>query len=153
MIGYLVKYSTGSYDDYYQHCVAVYLNKEQAEQKCKELDNEHLRPNWREIPDENWEEIMDEYDEILDMDESEFDYSDDYPYLYLKGNYKDPNFEEKRQQRQKSENKLLEDLVIQRYPNWAREQARKQIDLREAAEQNQYEDYGECFIEEVQIYE
>lgn len=151
MKGYLVKYTTGSYDDYFEHCVAVYLDENEAKKRCKEIDKEHLSPNKGLIGEDEWDQIMEKYWDAYDEWKNSETLQIKYPDLLGKEKYNYEGWEKDHQRSLDDQSKLKEDTVMSFYPDWSREFTKEQIELRENYERTEYEEYGSAFIEEIEV--
>ena len=151
--GYLVKYSTGSYDDYLEFDVAVFDNKEEAEKERDRIDKEHKEPVNCKISDENWEKIMFEYDEWFDDDQYEnSEVQKKYPNLRGKECYNYEGWEKDHKQSIKEQEMLHEDIVMKYYPEFNREEARYEIEQRYLKDQIEYQEYHDAWVDEIDLF-
>lgn len=152
--GFLVTYSTGSYEDYRENIVAVYMNREDAEKRCKEIDEQFENPKKPEWDLNTWYEIDDAYSEVFDNPTT---IGDRYPRIKENKKWKDFDSQEEfntyLHEKYKEQDRVLEDVVMKFFPDWTREKAREQIDLQENLERIQNAEYGSASIEEITIYE
>lgn len=153
-IGYIVKYSSGQYEDYREHTVAVYMNKEDAEIRRKEIDEQHLNP-----PIPEWDQ-----DDWFDIDEAyyyEFSHptsiAERYPRITDEKTWKDfetkEEYHEYLKKKYVEQDRMLEDVVMKFFPTWSREKARKEIDKQEWLDSLDRKFYNRSYIEEITIYE
>ena len=152
--GFLVTYSTGSYDDYRESIVAVYMNKEDAEKRCKEINEHFNNPKKPEWDLETWYEIDEAYSEAFDEPTT---VGERYPRIKENKNWKDfdskEDFDKYLHEKYEEQDRLHEDIVMKFFPNWTREKAREQIDLQEHLDYVESEEYGGASIEEITVYE
>ena len=151
--GYLVQYSTGSYEDYTDHCVAVYTNKKEAEKVVKRVNKEHTNPERGVISDEDWENILYEYDEWFDREKYEnSEVQKKYPNLLGKPCYNYEGWQKDHKQTIEEQKMLHEDIVMKYYPKLSREEVIKEIEIRDKINMLEYLEYGEAWIDEIDIY-
>lgn len=151
--GYLVQYSTGSYEDYFDHCVAVYTNKEEAEKAVERVNKEHNDPERGVISDKDWDDILEEYYEWFDENQYEnSDIQSKYPNLLGKPCYDYEGWENDHNQTIKEQESLQEDIVMEYYPKLSREEARKEIEIRNNLDMMEFREYGSAWINEIDIY-
>lgn len=153
--GYIVKYRSGYYEDYREYTVAIYINKEAAENRCKEIDEYYKNP-----PKPEWD--IDDWYEIDKAFYNEFDHptkiAERYPKITDSKTWRDfdnkEEFSKYLHEKYEEQDRMLEDIVMKFFPTWSREKAREEIDKQEWIEDVvQREEYREAFIEEITIYE
>lgn len=153
-VGYIVKYSAGSWEDYREYTVGVYMDKKAAEKRRKEIDNNFQSPPKPEWDEEDWEAINDVYFEEF---ENPTIISKKYPSVKENKTWKDfdsnKEFDIYLRKKHKEQNMLLEDIVMMSFPSWTREKAREQIDIQENFEQIQTMEYGGAYIEEIDVFD
>lgn len=151
--GYLVKYSNGSYEDYFEFDVAVFDNREEAEKERERVDKNHKEPPKCKISDENWEKIMFEYDEWFDDDKYEnSEIQKKYPNLLGRDCYDYEDWQKDHEQTIKEQEMLHEDIVMKYYPDFDREEARYEINQIELKERLEMQEYGDAWIEEIDMF-
>lgn len=155
MKGYIVKYSTGEYDDYHVYDVAVCLTKTKAEEIKKDTDYKHTelaRPVWDE---DMWENINDAYYDELDNPSEET--LKKYPNCFDKrraSDFKDGDeFWKIHEKKLVEQDWLLEDTVQKFYPDWSTAKVQQELRIQENYDTMQYELYNGAFIEEIEIVE
>ncbi|MCH5167972.1 MAG: hypothetical protein J1F35_08850 [Erysipelotrichales bacterium] len=152
-VGYLVSYATGYYDDYKEHFVAVYDNKEDAEKRCKEIDKQNREPVKCKISDDDWEKIMFEYDDWFEKDKYEgSEIQKKYPNLKGRECYDYEGWEIDHNQSIKEQEMLYEDIVIKYYPNMNREEARHEIEQRDLKTMMEYREYHDAWVDEIDLF-
>lgn len=125
MKGYLVQYSTGTYDNYKIHNACVTFNEELAKQKCKEIDDKH-RPPQSMFTREKFSDIEDDtYGEILSNNNLKL----------------------------KDAEKFIINKVMKLYPEWDRKTAKLAIEIERHIEDIESIDYDYSFYSEIEIFE
>lgn len=151
--GYLVQYSTGTYEDYTEHNVAVYTNKEEAERAVKRVNKEHTNPEEGVISDEDWENILYEYDEWFEKENYiNSEVQKKYPNLLGKERYDYTEWRKDHERTIEEQKMLQEDIVMKHYPNLSIEEVRKEIEIRDKINMLEYLEYGKAWIDEINIY-
>ena len=139
--GYIVRYNSGSYGDFFEHNVAVFTNKADAERCCLETDEKNLYQK-SEISKENWEKIEYEYDELVWKD-SNFD---------TKIPYDKPGGKEEHQRVLDYQESTFIDIIQKYYPKWSREKCKEEKEIYETMESNSYQDISKAYVEEIDLY-
>ena len=155
MKAYIVKYSTGEYDEYHVHDVAVCLSKTKAEELVKETNYEHtelVKPSW---DDDTWDEITDVYYNELDKPSEET--LNKYPNLFDKrgmGDFdNDIDFWRVHEKKIAEQDWLMEDVIKQFFPDWSMAKIREEIRIQENYDRMQFESYNDAWIDEIDIIE
>lgn len=149
--GYLVEYSTGSYEDYHTHNVKVFQSKEEAEKCCKEVDRSHNKKTMfdsDESSPNSWYNIYDEIQEIMYdnpevyINEVELDYC----------NFNNRNEWDKRQEEvDKEEERLTYEVIRKHFPTWSDKKIKNALDREDEISSQETWDYGKARIEEIDI--
>ena len=163
--GYLVTYSTGSYDTFFIQNDKVFFSKEKAEARCKELDFLHEPQESMFVKDRN------EYGDLIQLSEEDQNktywaceyeadtYRDEHPEEFpdpddvLGTKYADDseNWNKIWQANEDHYKDILWACVKKRYPEWTDEMIRHAVAIEEGNENIQQEEYGSADIEEIYI--
>lgn len=138
---YIVRYSSGSYEDYFVHDVAAFLDKDAAINKCKEVDEQNFHQT-SDISNEIWESIENEYYTLVNID----------PNFETKIPYYEPGGKEEHERViQYQEDKFI-DIIQKYFPEWSREKCMEEKETKEFIEEARYRDYSEAWVDELNLY-
>lgn len=155
--GYMVEYSTGSCDDFRTHQDSVFLNKEDAENRVKEL-NDMFRPQHLFIPNDpnaeqytigSWEAMYYEAQDIM-YENKEYYYNYE-PYDRFDST-KNDSWWKRQEVCDKLEENLFMEVIRKYYPNWSDEQIMEARKRHDDIESYTTWDYSEPYITEIDVY-
>lgn len=163
--GYLVTFSTGSYDTFYIQNDKVFFSKEKAEARCKELNKIHEPKETMFVKDrDEWGDLIElsEEDRLKTFWNCEYEadtYRDEHPEEFpdpddvLGTKYKDDSarWNEIWELNEKRYKATLYDVIKSHYPDWTYEMIVKAVDIEEYNENIQQQEYGSADIEEIEI--
>ena len=138
---YIVRYSSGSYEDYFVHDVAAFLDKDAAINTCIEIDDKNFHQT-SEISNEIWESIENEYYSLVNTD----------PNFEVKIPYYEPGGKEEHERVIKYQEEKFIDIIQKYFPEWSREKCSKEKEIKEFIEDSRYRDYSEAWIDELDLY-
>lgn len=155
--GYMVEYSTGSYDDYHVHQDSVFLNKEDAENRVKSLcDLFHPEELFiKNDPDAEHFTVGSYYamyDEVQDIMSKNPDYYYNNEAYYKLDLDKNDKWFERQEVCDKLEENLLMEVIRKYYPNWSDEQIMEARKRHDDIESYTTWDYSDPYITEIDVY-
>lgn len=152
--GYLVLYSTGQYEDFREHAVKLFISKERAEKYAKKIDAQHRSKKSMFMPDRDEDGNYIESEKTWSSIQYQIDeYEEENPFLLECPSYKnDPKgYAEYLKKYDEYHEKLIIKFVSMHYPEWDEAMIKKAVSIEEYNDRIYYEDYGDAYIEEIEI--
>lgn len=150
-IGWIVKASYGQYEDHYVKVFGVWMNKEEAERKAKDLDDLYKNPPKPEWEEDEWKEDIQETIYKV-YDDRPTEYVNKYP-LALSGVPIGDFSEEDRIKYREEERSLDIDIVLSIFKGWTRQRANDNLSRQEFLDSYDYLEYNSAWVEEIEVWE